>query len=79
MATIPSNSSTVVVDDIDPSIVYGGGWIRFVQGPSRIFFIVIDSLAANSLDQESQPSSITQAMALQTMVLPHCLHFTVGG
>jgi len=78
MATTPLNSTTVIVDDTDPALVYSGAWTRFVKNSvlPRIS-IATHIFTVDTPDREPKMSSIARLMAVERAVLLYGLNFVV--
>lgn len=75
MATPPLNSTTSIVDDTNPALVYSGLWIKFVKAPS--FILLTDKVPINSPVEEVHLSTIPRLMAAHRGLLLYSLHFVV--
>lgn len=68
MATTPLNSTTVIVDDTNPALVYSGVWVRFVSS-AHAFPATKNVFTINILEAELQANSIPRLMAAHRRVL----------
>ena len=76
MATIPINSTSVVVDDTNPALVYSGAWVRFVLRISSLLEST-SVFTVNVPAGELQMSSTPHLTVARRRVLPCYFVFKV--